>query len=81
MNKSRNNEHADHVGEMRIDYSDIPALNDSFWENAVIEQPNKISVTIRLDEDLIEFFRKSGPGYQTRINRILRHYMIHSSMK
>ena len=32
-------------------------------------------VTIRLDTDLLEWFRGAGPGYQTRINQILRQYM------
>ena len=32
-------------------------------------------VTIRLDADVLEWFRSQGPGYQTRINRLLRRYM------
>ena len=32
-------------------------------------------VTIRLDTDMLEWFRGAGPGYQTRINQILRQYM------
>ena len=35
----------------------------------------KKSVTLRLDEDLLAFFRQGGPGYQTRINAVLRAYM------
>ncbi|MDB5934495.1 MAG: hypothetical protein JWQ01_1839 [Massilia sp.] len=32
-------------------------------------------VTIRLDTDMLEWFKSKGPGYQTRINQILRQYM------
>jgi uncharacterized protein (DUF4415 family) len=32
-------------------------------------------VTIRLDVDLLEWFKAAGPGYQTRINQVLREYM------
>jgi uncharacterized protein (DUF4415 family) len=32
-------------------------------------------VTIRLDIDMLEWFKGAGPGYQTRINQILRQYM------
>ncbi|MEM1236514.1 MAG: BrnA antitoxin family protein [Pseudomonadota bacterium] len=35
----------------------------------------RVKVTIRLDADVVKFFRLMGPGYQTRINRVLRSYM------
>jgi hypothetical protein len=35
----------------------------------------KKAVSIRLDEDVIDFFKKSGRGYQTRMNAVLRHFM------
>ncbi|MBQ9619753.1 MAG: BrnA antitoxin family protein [Neisseriaceae bacterium] len=37
--------------------------------------PRKKSVTLRLDEDIIAFFKKDGRGYQTRLNAILRQAM------
>lgn len=37
--------------------------------------PLKQIVTIRLDTDMLEWFKGNGPGYQTRINQILRQYM------
>lgn len=37
--------------------------------------PLKQIVTIRLDTDTLEWFKAAGPGYQTRINQILRQYM------
>jgi uncharacterized protein (DUF4415 family) len=33
-------------------------------------------VTIRLDTDMLEWYKAAGPGYQTRINQILRQYMV-----
>jgi len=36
----------------------------------------KQSVTIRLDADVLRFFSATGPGYQTRINAVLRRYML-----
>lgn len=34
--------------------------------------PVKVSTTIRIDADVLEYFRASGPGYQTRMNEVLR---------
>jgi uncharacterized protein (DUF4415 family) len=36
-------------------------------------------VTIRLDSDMLDWFKGAGPGYQTRINQILRQYMAEHS--
>ncbi|HEC66712.1 MAG TPA: 3-oxoacyl-ACP synthase [bacterium] len=58
-----------------IDYSDIPELNEDFWANTVIEYPEKKRpVTSRLDADVLEWFKSTGKGYQTRINAILRSF-------
>jgi len=53
---------------------DAHATDEAFWDRAevVMPQPKKV-VTIRLDADLLEWFRKEN-GYQTRINAILRAY-------
>jgi len=59
-----------------IDYSDIPELSDAFFKNAVLQMPEtKASVTLRLDRDILEWLKRQGVGYQTRINAILRLYM------
>jgi uncharacterized protein (DUF4415 family) len=58
-----------------IDYSDSPALDESFFEKATVQWPApKKQLTIRLDEDLLDWLKDQGPGYQTRINAILRAY-------
>ena len=65
--------------EMRdedIDYSAIPKLDVNFWKTDKLTMPaTKDRVTIRLDHDLVEWLKKNGSGYQTRINAILRSYM------
>ncbi len=66
----------DTLKDEAIDYSDAPPLDDSFFTRAVVEwPPRKASVTMRLDSDVLRWFKAQGRGYQTRINRILRMYM------
>lgn len=49
---------------------------DVDWSKAVIVMPvTKKSISIRLDEEVIDFFKSTGKGYQTRMNAILRHYV------
>jgi uncharacterized protein (DUF4415 family) len=66
-----------------IDYSDLPELDDEFFRTAELIMPaaGKTEVTIRLDSDVVEFFRKAGRGYQTRINAVLRAYMLAGSKR
>ena len=46
------------------------------WSKArVIDPPKKQPISIRLDEDILSFLKSEGPGYQKRINAVLRHYM------
>jgi uncharacterized protein (DUF4415 family) len=61
-----------------IDYSDIPASpRDTVWTRpgALIPAGNKKQITVRLDADVLEFFKKTGTRYQSRINAALREYM------
>jgi uncharacterized protein (DUF4415 family) len=61
-----------------IDFSDIPPLTEKFWTNAVrgkFYRPVKKQVTLRLDADLIDWFKTNQGGtrgYQTAINAALR---------
>lgn len=45
------------------------------WSDAELVIPKKQPVSIRLDEDVLGFFRETGPRYQTRINEVLRRFM------
>jgi uncharacterized protein (DUF4415 family) len=59
-----------------IDFSDIPKLGKSFWKTARLAMPEpKDRLTIRVDHDVVQWLKKNGRGYQTRINAILRSYM------
>jgi uncharacterized protein (DUF4415 family) len=58
-----------------IDTSDIPELDEDFFRRAELRVPVKQAVTIRLDADVVEWFKGQGAGYQTRINQLLRQYM------
>jgi uncharacterized protein (DUF4415 family) len=59
-----------------IDTSDIPEQGTAFFRRAVLRLPEpKTAVTIRLDQQVLKWFKAKGPGYQTRINALLRAYM------
>jgi uncharacterized protein (DUF4415 family) len=75
--KSQTNwEKVDNLSDKEIDTSDIGQLDEKFFKNTEISlRPPKKSLTLRLDADVLEWFRKMGEGYQTRINAILRTYM------
>jgi uncharacterized protein (DUF4415 family) len=46
------------------------------WDNATTEMPKpKVDLHMRIDGDVLDFFRKGGKGYQTRINAVLRSYV------
>jgi len=63
-----------------IDFSDIPELTESFWQNAVrnpFYKPVKKQVTVRVDADVLQWLREQAPeGYQTQLNAVLRREML-----
>ena len=61
----------------QIDYSDIPELDKTFWDNArlVLPKSTKRQMTIRFDADMVEWFKSHGKGYQSHMNAVLRAYM------
>lgn len=66
----------DRMTDKDIDYSDIPALDASFFTRPTVQWPPvKQQVTVRLDRDVLDWLKAYGKGYQTRINRILRAVM------
>lgn len=55
--------------------TDIHPTDEAFWQDAKVVIPRrKVTVTMRLDADLLEWLRREK-GYQTRINAVLRAYM------
>ncbi len=65
----------DALRDSEIDYSDIPELGNDFFARAIRWPGKKQQITLRLDPDVLGFFRKQGRGYQTAINAVLRHYV------
>jgi uncharacterized protein (DUF4415 family) len=68
--------------DSQIDFSDQPEVRD--WSRAVVGKfyrPIKKSLTIRLDADVLAWLKSSGPGYQTRINQLLRAAMRSKSRR
>lgn len=65
------------MSDDQIDYSDIPPMpEDAVWVRAVdVASKNKQQITLRLDADVLAFFREAGNRYQSRINAVLRSYM------
>ena len=58
-----------------IDTSDIPPLDETFFSNARLRVPGKrVSVTLDVDADVIEWFRAQGEDFQNRVNAALKIY-------
>ncbi len=55
----------------RIDTSDIPELDEAFWKNARLVEPEGTEqVTLRVKKSVLQRFRATGKGYQTRMNAL-----------
>jgi uncharacterized protein (DUF4415 family) len=70
------------LGKTRPDAEEIE-LDDSFWDNARWQAPlfppeepapKKVSVHLRVDQDVLDWFRAQGKGHLTRMNAVLRAY-------
>jgi len=66
--------------EMRdedIDFSDIPPITPEMFARGVVRRGLKpvTELTFLIDSDVVEWFKKQGRGYQTKINSLLRAYM------
>ena len=67
---------ADIEAAMRADPDWADTL-DIDWSQATVVYPiPKSAISIRLDQDVIDYFKATGKGYQTRINAVLRHFML-----
>ena len=62
-----------------IDFSEAPEITPTMFAKAVVRRGlkprTKRQLTLRLDSDVLEWFKQQGQGYQTRINVLLRAYM------
>ncbi len=70
----------DAMTDQDIDLSDCLEITPELFAKAVVRQglpaaKNKAQVTLRIDSDVLEWFKLQGRGYQTQINALLRAYM------
>lgn len=70
----------DALKDGEIDFSDTPKLTPETFACAVVRRGlepvlRKEQLTIRVDRDVLDWYKRQGPGYQTRINALLRAYM------
>lgn len=66
----------DDIERIAADDVDNPATDESHWSGATVGLPiGKTSIHANFDRDVVEFFKRGGRGYQTRMNAVLRRYM------
>jgi uncharacterized protein (DUF4415 family) len=70
----------DAMSDEEIDFSDCPEVTPEQFAKAVVRRSlpsakNTAQVTLRIDSDVLEWFKSRGQGYQTQINTLLRAYM------
>jgi uncharacterized protein (DUF4415 family) len=73
-------ERLDAMTDEDIDLSDCPEITPEQFAKAIVRrglpvEKNKAQVTLRIDHDVLEWFKAQGQGYQTQINSLLRAYM------
>ncbi len=62
--------------DAEIDTSNVPQLDKEFFRHAEVRMPRaKQMVSLRLDIDILDWFKRQGKGYQTKINAVLRAYV------
>ncbi len=73
-------EELENIPESAIDTSDIPELDTSFWEKAKLVEPlTKQAISLRVDSDVLDWFKSQGKGYQSLMNAVLRSYVEHQA--
>ena len=63
--------------DSEIDYSDIPELDEAFWQKATLTPPRtKPNVSLRVDPEVVEYFKAENPkGYTARMAAVLAAYV------
>lgn len=73
------------MGEREIARTSPPELADlpkDFWDQAALVPPaGKQPISLRVDGDVLDWFRAQGPRYQSRMNAVLRAYMLASRQR
>lgn len=70
----------DNLTDDEIDFSDMEEITPELFAQAIVRRglkpmPKKEQITLRVDSDVLRWFKSQGKGYQTRINDLLRAYM------
>lgn len=68
----------DRQGELYHNPDALAGLNlgANFWKDAELVSPeSKTPISLRVDAEVLDWFKSQGPGYQTRMNAVLRHFM------
>ena len=70
----------DAMSDQDMDLSDCPEITPEMFAKALVRQglsnpKTKAQLTLRIDSDVLEWFKSQGHGYQTQINTLLRQYM------
>src|SRR5580700_4267148 len=65
----------DEIAAAVADDPDAVPINIDWSDAVLVIPPRKKAISIRVDEDVLDFFRREGDGYQRRINAVLRSYM------
>lgn len=59
-----------------LDANAAPIMDEAWWREARVVLPMpKVPVSVRLDRDVLEWFKRQGPRYQSRMNAVLRAFM------
>lgn len=67
------------IADKDIDTSDIPEVDEAFFKTARLVMPaagRKTAVSIRVDDDVLKWFKAQGKGHLSRMNAVLRAYML-----
>jgi uncharacterized protein (DUF4415 family) len=70
----------DRMKDKEINLTDSPEISPEMFARAIVRKglkpiARKEQLTLRIDSDVVEWFRRQGQGYQTKINALLRAYM------
>lgn len=61
---------------------ELRGLPADFWDDAEVVLPvPKQAISLRVDRDVLDWFRRGGPKYQSRMNAVLRSYMVRREVR
>ena len=61
---------------------ELPGIPDDFWASAQVVDPvAKRPISLRVDADVLDWFKAQGPRYQSRINAVLRSFMAQATVR